>query len=79
VSISVAKGNAMLSDIELKNCRNLLVSARLGVLWVAQTFYNDANLGAAARLRSIAAQLDVEIEDIDRLLNAPPTKPMTSV
>jgi hypothetical protein len=62
----------MLSDIELKACRNLLVSARLGVLWVAQTFFNDANLGGAARLRRVAAQLDSEIEDIDRLLSAPP-------
>jgi hypothetical protein len=65
----------MLSDIELKNCRNLLVSARLGVLWVAQTFYNDANLGGAARLRDIAARLESELRDIDKLLNAPPPKP----
>jgi hypothetical protein len=65
----------MLSDLELRTCRNLLVSARIGVLWVAQTFYNDANLGAAARLRSLASTLESEILDIDRLLSAPPAPP----
>jgi hypothetical protein len=61
----------MLSDIELKNCRNLLASARLGVLWTAQTFFNDANLGAAARLRAVAARITDEIRDIDKLLTPP--------
>jgi hypothetical protein len=59
----------MLSAVELNSCRDLLVSARTAALWVATMFHGD---GAAARLRRVAAQLDSEIEDIDRLLSAPP-------
>jgi len=62
----------MLSAAELTSCRDLLVSARTAAIWVATMFHGDGNIGAAARLRSIAAQLDSEIEDIDRFLSAPP-------
>jgi hypothetical protein len=62
----------MLSAAELISCRDLLVSARTAALWVATVFHGDGNIGAVARLRSIAARLDSEIADIDRLLNAPP-------
>jgi hypothetical protein len=61
----------MLSPIELNSCRDLLVSARTAALWVATMFHGDGNVGAAARLRSIAANLDAEIADIDRLLQKP--------
>jgi hypothetical protein len=61
----------MLSPAELISCRDLLVSARTAANWVAAVFHGDGNVGAAARLRSIAARLDAEIGDIDRLLNAP--------
>jgi hypothetical protein len=62
----------MLSTAELTACRDLLTSARTSALWVAGAFHNDGNVGAAARLRSIADRLDSEIADIDRLLSAPP-------
>jgi hypothetical protein len=65
----------MLSAIELIACRDLLQSAKTSALWVATTFHGDGNIGAAARLRRVAAQLESEIADIDRLLNAPPPKP----
>ena len=65
----------MLSTAELTSCRDLLVSAKTAALWVATIFYGDGNIGAAARLRSIAANLDAEIGDIDRLLSAPPSAP----
>jgi hypothetical protein len=65
----------MLSDAELKTCRGLLQSAYLGVLWTAQTFFNDSNLGGAARLRAVAARITDEIRDIDKLLLSTPPKP----
>jgi hypothetical protein len=65
----------MLSAAELIACRDLLQSAKTSATWVAATFHGDGNIGAAARLRRIAALLDAEIQDIDRLLNAPPPKP----
>ena len=65
----------MLSAAELTSCRDLLVSARTAAIWVATVFHGDGNVGAAARLRSIAANLDAEIADIDRLLLSAPPKP----
>ena len=62
----------MLTPTELTLCRDLLVSARAAALWVATVFHNDGNIGSAARLNGIASQIEDEIRDIDRLLNAPP-------
>jgi len=64
-----------MTPAELALCRDLLVSAKASCSWVATVFHNDGNIGAAARLNAIAAQLASEIADIDRLLNAPPPKP----
>jgi hypothetical protein len=65
----------MLSSAELTSCRDLLVSARTAALWVATQMHGDGNIGAAARLRRIAAMLDSEVVDIDRLLLSAPPKP----
>jgi hypothetical protein len=65
----------MLSAAELTACRDLLTSAKTSALWVATTFRGDGNIGGAARLRRVAALLDSEIADVDKLLaaaNAPP-------
>jgi hypothetical protein len=65
----------MLSTAEMTACRDLLVSARTAALWVATQFHGEGNVGAAARLRRIAAYLDVEIDDLNRLLLIAPPKP----
>ena len=62
----------MLTPAELALCRDLLVNVKAACTWVATVFHHDGNVGAAARLNAIAAQLASEIGDIDRLLNPPP-------
>ena len=60
------------SSAELTLCRDLLVSAKAAASWVAAAFHSHGNIGAAARLNAIAAQVASEVADIERLLNAPP-------